>query len=356
MLSVFPPDFLTDPDEVGEFLTDVVDETFQTENTRRQEHRDPTALTMSGLGGCTRRNAYALAGVPASDVHPPEQARQALLGVGVHDWFLPAMARVIARRLGIGVDVEKQVVLHAAGVQITGQLDVAFLHLVGDLKTAREYRLDGVRRRNHAGAGAYSEHHVQVGGYGLAERQAGRDVEWIAFLYMDRSTGDVLPLVEPFTNAYALAVIDRVETIYRFALAGPDTAPREARGPGVSLACDRCSWLRRCWGPDAKPGEPGPQTQLADSPAGLLEILALAFAASGVTSGAKADRDFAKLVLSRTNDGQYGPYALRRSNDTDEVDSAAMQQILTELGIEIPRKARAGSMYVKLAKPPKGQK
>jgi hypothetical protein len=75
-----------------------------------------------------------------------------------------------------------------------------------------------------------------------------------------------------------------------------------------------------------------------------------------VTSAANADRDFAKLVLSCTNEGQYGEYKLSRSPDGDEVDSAAMQAILTDLGIEIPRKPRSGSMRVKLANPPKGKK
>lgn len=345
-----------DQDQLAEFVQKVVARTFERVNARRQEDRDPTALTMSGLGGCTRRNAYSLAGTPPSDVHPPEEARQAVLGTHIHDWFLPPMAEVIGEELGVPVDVEKRVVLHAAGIEIRGQLDIAWAHIVGDLKSVREYRLHGVRRRDARGEGAFSEHHVQVGGYGLAEFQAGRPVEQIIFLYMDRTTGEVQPVIEPFDNAYAVAVIDRVETIYRFAARNPDAAPREARGPGVSLACDRCPWLRRCWGPDAVPGKPGPQTQLADTTAGLLAILELSLAASAVAGAAHADKDFAKLVLTRTKDGQYGPYRLTRGADTSEVDSAAMQRILTELGIEIPRKHRTGSTYVKLAKPPKGAK
>lgn len=350
-----PPAVDQGHDETGlaGFLQDVIAETFTAENSRRQEDRDPTALTMSGLGGCTRRNAYALARTPPSDVHPAEQARQALLGSAHHDWLLPAMARVITARLGVPVDVEKRVVLSAAGVDIVGHLDFAYARIVGDLKTAREYRLAGVRRRDARGEGAYTEHHVQVGGYALAELQAGRPVELIAFLYMDRSTGEVYPLVERFDNGYALAVIDRVETIYRFADCDPDTAPREARGPGLSPACDRCPWLRRCWGPDAVPGETGPQTQLADDPAGLEQILELAYTAAGVAGAARSDRDFAKLVLSRTSDGVHGPYRLTRSKDTSEVDVAAMQDILVARGIDIPRKPRAGAMRVKLATPPK---
>lgn len=341
---------MRDADDLTKLITDAVATAFQDENTRRQEDRDPTKLTMSGLGGCTRRNAYALARTEPSDVHPPEQARQALLGAGIHDWHLPALARVL-QRLGETCEVEKRVALHAAGITIAGQLDLAFGDVLLDLKTVREHKLHGVRRRG----APYGEHRVQVNGYALAEYQTGRPVRWVVYLYMDRTTGEVHPIVERFDNAAALAVIDRVETLQAFT-GRPDDAPREARGPGVSLACDRCPWLRRCWGPDAKPGETGPQTQLALTPAGLIEILRLAFDASGVTTAAKNDHDFAKLVLADTKDGTYGPYKLTRGRAGDKEDPAEMRRILTDLGIEIPRKPTAGSTYVRLAKPGGGEK
>lgn len=329
-----------------EFVEEAIAETFREVNTRRQEDRDPTALTLSGLGGCTRRNAYAVARVPASDVHPPEEARQALLGTGIHDWLLPALARVITRLISARCDVEKRVALHAAGIRISGHLDLAFNDAILDLKTVREHKLHGVRRH-----GPYGEHRVQVNGYGLAEYQTGRPVRWIVYLYMDRTTGEVHPVAEPFDNAAALAVIDRVETIHRFAATDPDAAPREARGPGVSLACDRCPWLRRCWGPNAKPGKTGPQTQLAATPAGLVEILRLSYAATAAASSAHADKEFAKLVLADTPDGQYGPFRLSRGRDSQMDDTDQIKRILAELGIEVPRKPKAGGTYVRLARP-----
>lgn len=340
-------DIDVDESIIAGFITEAVALTFERENTRRQEDRDPTKLTMSGLGGCTRRNAYAVAGVEPSDVHGAEEARMALLGTGIHDWFLPAFADAVRELIGAEVDVEKRVVLHAAGLEIVGHLDVAIDDVIGDLKTVREYKLHGVRRRGERGA--YGEHRVQVTGYALAEHQAGRKVKWIAYLYMDRTTGEVHPVVERFDNEAALAVIDRVTTIKRFADTNPDNAPREARGPGLSFTCDRCPWLKRCWGPNAKPGDTGPQTVLAETPAGLLEILKLALAATGVTSQAKADSDFAKLVLAHTKDGTYGPYKLSRGKPGETVDTAEMQRLLTEMGIEIPKKPKAGSTYVRPA-------
>lgn len=338
-------------DELTKLLTEAVALAFEEENTRRQEDRDPTKLTMSGLGGCTRHNAYALAGTEASDVHPPEEARMALLGTGIHDWYLPALARVITRLTGSPAEVEKRVTLTAAGITIRGQLDLVFEDVMVDLKTVREHKLHRVRRR----AGAFNEHQVQVTGYALAEYQAGRTVRWVVYLYMDRTTGEVHPVVEPFDNAGALAVIDRIETIQKFA-GNPDAAPREARGPGVSLACDRCPWLRRCWGPDAKPAVTGPQTQLALTPTGLVEILTLAFAAAGVKSAAAADSDFAKLVLANTDDGEYGPYKLSRGKDSEQIDNDAVKEILAGLDIPVPKKPKAGSTFVRLAAPGKGKK
>lgn len=334
--------------DFAEFLQDIVAEAFTDENNLRQADRDPLALTMSGLGGCTRRNAYAVARVDPSDEPPQEEARQALLGAGAHDWFLPALARVLTRRIGVVCAVEKRVALRAAGIEISGHLDLAYPGVIVDLKTVREHRLHGVRRR--AERGAYDEHQVQVTGYGVAEYQAGGDVQWIVYLYMDRTTGEVYPVIDRFTNSSAMAVLDRVETIVRFAKEDPDAAPREARGPGLSMECDRCPWLRRCWGPTATPGETGPQTQLAATPDGLIEILKLAHTASQLGTQAKKDRDFAKLVLTRTRSGSYGEYNLKHGDDTDEVDSAAMVKILSDLGIAVPRKRRVGATYVKLVR------
>jgi hypothetical protein len=339
----------TDQATLEAFIQDAVAQTFAEENTRRQEDRDPTRLTMSGLGGCTRRNAYAVAGTTATDVHGPEEARAALLGTGIHDWFLLALARVIRRLTGAtDVQVEKRVQLHAAGLNITGQLDLVYNDVLIDLKTVREFKLHGVRR-----AGTFGEHRVQTTGYAVAEKQAGRTIRWIIALYMDRSTGEVYPSVEQLTTAAGLEVIRRVETIRRFADDNPDAAPREARGPGVSMACNRCPWLKRCWGPDAVPGETGPQTQLAQTPAGLKEILRLYYDAAGVNGGAKADQDFAKLVLADTKPNTYGPYELRRGQPGQTDDTDAMKKILTDLGIPIPKKPRAGQTTVRLAKPPK---
>ena len=98
------------------------------------------------------------------------------------------------------------------------------------------------------------------------------------------------------------------------------------------------------------PGAAGPQTQLAATPTGLIEILALALRASAAESQARKDKEFAKLVLSCTKDGQYGGYNLSHGQDGEIDDTAAMREILTGLGVEIPKKSKTGPTYVKLVR------
>jgi hypothetical protein len=333
---------LADVEQVAPYVRDLTGRAFMEENARRQADRDPTKLTLSGLGGCTRAAAYKVAGTPPSDRPLRDEARAALLGTGTHDWFLPALVRAA----GPGAACEQPVVLHAAGLDIAGTLDFAHGPMVLDLKTVREWRLTGVRRRG----GAYDEHTVQVLGYVLARIQEGHDVRYAVFLYMDRSTGEVEVIVEEVTNAAVLAVVDRVTTIARLAELDPDSAPREERGPGLSYACDRCPWLRRCWGEDAVAGQPGPQRRLADTPAGLELALTLYAEVAELEATARArrtDKDFAKLILNEVEAGEYGRWRLGRGRPRHMLDQQRARQILEEHGLEVPEQVTEPSLSVR---------
>lgn len=327
-------------DEVIAFTRAAVTDAFTAETATRQAARDQLRLSMSGLGGCTRAAAYMVSGTDPSNVPPPEDGRMALLGTWIHEHLLPAMAA----RMGPDAVVEQPVELHAAGLVIPGSLDLATTTGVWDLKSVREWRLHGVRRR-----GTYSEHRIQVLGYALARYQAGYPVEWVSWLYIDRSTGEVHVEVEPFTNGAALAVVDRLETI-RFHTARPDEAPRDGHGPGLSMACDHCHWLTRCYGPDAVPGEKGAQAYLAATPAGVEQALALYGQAAATASEAERDKEFAKLVLAKTPPGVYGAWELGRGTpgstlDTDQIKTDYEE----ELGRPVPKKPTTGKIIVKPA-------
>lgn len=332
--------------ELADQIRQMAAAAFTMANAEGQADRDPTALSMSGLGGCTRAAAYAVAGTPASDVHPPEEARAAVLGTVAHEILLPHMA---AQRPG--AVVEHPVKLHAAGQVIPGTLDLAWPGVVLDLKTVGSWRLSDIR-----GAGAYTAHRLQVLGYALAHHQAGNRVDQLVWLYLDRATGEVEPVVEPFTNGAALAVVDRVRHITEHARR-PDDAPRMGaaggngrgstmRGPGLSVVCDSCSWLRRCWGDDAVPGEVGAQRILARTDAGVEAALALYDAGSAAASEGKADAEFAKAILEDTPDATYGPWSLRRGKPGQLLDQAQVRADYAERGKGPPMRPTAGRMNV----------
>lgn len=326
-----------DPAEVAEYVRQLVSGAFLTETAVRQQHRDPTRLTLSGLGGCTRAAAYRVARTWPSDSHPGEEARQALLGTWLHEKLLPAMAKVA----GPGAVVEYAVKLRAGGLTLRGTLDLATDRLVLDLKSVREWRLHGVRRDD----APYDEHYLQVFGYALARFQAGHPVRWVVFLYMDRSTGEVHILAERFTNRAALAVVDRLTVIRRHA-DDPDRAPRDGYGPGLSMACDRCPWLRRCWGPDAVPGQTGAQKSIAVNDPAVEAALELYAAAAATAGRAGRDKEFAKLVLAGTPDGRYGRWRLRRGRPGSMVDHDRVEADFAARGLELPRRSTVGAISV----------
>lgn len=336
--------------DLAEYTRRKVAAAFRHENTTRQADRDPTHLTMSGLGGCTRAAAYSIAGTPPSDTPPQEEARQAMLGTWLHEHLLPGLQDLIQIDGAIAV-VEEPVELHAAGLTINGTLDLATDPVVWDLKSVREWRLGGVRRR-----GTYSEHRVQVIGYALARYQAGYPVKWVVWLYIDRSTGQVHVEVEEFTNAAALSVISRVDEIRFFADDNPDMAPRRSvrgdrrnvlRGPGLSFQCDRCPWLRRCWGDDAVPAVKGAQSSIADTDAGIEYALELYSDGADAAGRGDADKEFAKLILAKVKPGQYGPWLYDRGRPGTTWDREAITDHFAKLGLPIPTKQTSPPVIVK---------
>ena len=344
---------------VAKVITEAVAGAFLDESTARA--RKPHHLGLSALGGCTRAAAYAIAGTEPSDVPPPREGRAANLGTWEHNGLLPRLAA----RLGEAA-VEVPVVLRAAGLEIRGSADLvwhtpALGGVVVDLKTVGERRLHTVRRQG----GPFRAHRQQVRAYALAVRQTGREVRWLVWLYMDRATGAEEVVVEPFTNAAALDVLDRARDLRRYADTDPDDAPREERGPGdpakgFSFACNECPWLRRCWGDDAVPGESGAQAVPVDDNPGIVRAIELLDDASRRKGEAEKDYDYAKALLARVRTGsrQYGHYKLTRGRSYPKDDQHAAVRVLKEMGVEVPQVTVSGRLTVSMvkAKPPAKRK
>lgn len=326
--------------DIAAHVDQLVSSTFLAANTAGQAHRDPTKMSMSWLGGCTRAAAYSLAGTPASDVHPPEQARAAVLGTWMHDRLFTTMADTA------GGLVEVPVTLTAGGVTLDGTLDFAQLrrlghpyNLVKEGKSVNSSRMQGVLR-NEA---AYNAHWLQAVGYGWAFYQADEEVDWVTWLYLHRERGEVSRYVSRLNKYATGAVEERLREVAYWAET-PGKAPRAIatvggrhteyallRGPGLSRACDRCPWLKECW-PDAVSSQVGGQQVLAEHPAGVEKALEIYEAGRVKASEGEADKEFAKAILGNTPHGPYGKLIFSHGTGSLKDDPAALRARLAELG------------------------
>lgn len=318
---------------------------FKAANARNQDARGDRLwkLTMSGLGGCPREAAYRLAGVPPTDaiLAYDQEARQAVLGAWIHQGMLPELERLLH-----GADIEFPVALRVwvgpgRWVTVTGHAD-CYTRVMGggvlDLKTVYAYHLGDV-----AHDGAHEAHRRQVRGYATAVRQMGLPVAWVAWLYVDRSSGEELVHVEPFDEAAEADTEDRVRWLWEQAQA-PDYAPRGESGPGLSLMCDRCPWLRQCWGPDAEPGD---SRALQVHTSQEIALAAAQYRELTTQMGAlDKQREQYGAMVGRPPAGAYGDVVITYQGDREETDKKAAEEALRLHGIEVPKKPRKGNRMI----------
>lgn len=332
-------DGVLDPAEVAGIVQAAVGRAFSAESATRQ--RDPHHLGISALSGCTRFAAYAVAGTPASDQIDAGEGRAANLGTWEHNGLLPRLADEFTEGA-----IETNVTLKAAGLNIPGHIDLDVPFMVLDLKTVGEWRLQAVRQ-----SGAFYDHVMQVASYAVAKLQAGQPPRWLVILYLDRANGDEQAFVIPFTNEHVMMVIDRVAEIRRWAEGDPDDAPRRdasgvaMSGPGYSFKCNECPWLRRCWGPDAQPG----QRYRHDHDDAEVEALLLEYIEVNAVEGpAKRRKAEIAEMLETAKYGTYGAARYHRSPDTIVDDPHAALKILKTLGYDVPQRPKRGTLSIRL--------
>ena len=341
-------------DVVASTLERGVGKSFAAANARGQEaRRNLFGLSMSYLGGCQRESAYRVAGVDPDPeyvhVMNEEEARAAMVGTWIHDGLLPELAALLA-----GGEHEKRVELVVPIgptedgvtplVKIDGSAD-CYTRAGGggviDLKTVGAFKLGDIDV-----FGARERHRKQVRGYASALVQMGVAVAWTAWVYLDRGTGAVKAVVEPFGEEEYLATLRRVQHLVALS-DDPDYAPRDERGPGLSWVCDGCAFLRRCWGKDATPG--------SSRAIAVHDNEGIAYAGERVVelraeAGALEKKiDFLKAQVGKPDAGQYGGITVSYGRDGTKPDTTAMVKRLEELGEPIPTVPKPGNTYIRRA-------
>lgn len=333
---------MEDLDEVRDLLGDTVAQAFLLLTRRGQLARaDLLALTISGVGLCVRAAAYRLSRTAPTD---PElmwtgENRAANLGTATHDLLLPVFARLLGGQENVPVR------LQVGPDTVEGTADLVAGDLLVELKTAREARVVGAMV-----LGPYVANRVQALLYGIALRQMGRTIRRVAYIYLDRASGQEYVHVEeldPDAVEFALSHMWQIQA-WRDR---PDWAPRTERGPGLSPACDECGWLRRCWGNDARPSTTGPQRALGRDVGEVERILTRYVALGKAKTSTDEERELLQTIFTEgSRPGNYGDLRWYRTAGGEEIDAKAAEQALIAAGLPVPMRPRKGQVRIGPAK------
>lgn len=295
-------------------------------------------LSMSALGGCTRQAAFRLAGTAPSDPDlAVSEAREAGLGTWTHEGFLPNLAQVLYE-----ARCEMPVTLAVDGEEIHGTTDLYSRAMGGgvlDLKTVGAHKTGGISR-----SGVRFSHRMQVLGYALAVQQAGQPVAWVAWCYMERGSGDVVVLLEPFGPEQAEEVRQRVRDLRRHAEA-PQHAPRTERGPGLSPVCDGCPWLRECWGPEARPGDSGALVVRSEEDISFAAVKYLELREKKKVI--EQEMEVYGAMVGDAPQAVYGGATITYGRSTEVLDAKEAVEVLRLHGIKPPMRVRSGARYIR---------
>jgi hypothetical protein len=310
-----------------------------TAERQAQQHMGPR---ISMIGGCVRRFVYALAGLEATDpeLRMSGEHRAANQGTMQHEGMLPPLAAEL------DAEHERPVVLRVGDDLIPGTADLVseLRRTVWDVKTRSEHGMSQV-----ASLGPSPANRLQTGGYALALHQQGVRIDWVVYLYLDRASGQDRPVAERFSEQLALDVLSWVWLAQSYRDV-PHRAPRTERGPGLSMMCDGCEQLRRCWGADARPGVTGPQRDYARTVSDVEAAVAEYARVRARIGELEREKEFWAEVFQHGSRGGrwYGDAYWGRDADGEADDVAAMRKILEDLGIPIPKSPRRGSLRVKV--------
>ncbi|WP_033355464.1 PD-(D/E)XK nuclease family protein [Kitasatospora aureofaciens] len=295
-----------------------------------EDHHDPGELTLSGLGGCTRKAALQLAGHTPTDDDSHREQRASHLGRATHDWFLPRLAARLGRELTM---IEHDVILPVRGLHIRGRLDLATLAvgagLLLDLKTYGYDQADPGQPPSRARL-------MQVWGYTMGLRAQGYSIETVAILPMSRIHGGTDGLWLAEFGPQEEAIVDaRIRDLIHHAKA-PFFAPRDGhRGPGLDMECDSCPFRSQCW-PGAQPAQAAQVRTDAD-----VVNHAVRYAEAAAQEGAwKEEKTYHATALHRTRPGPYEAdgyeVEIKTTGGGKRLNQSQAKALLAENGLPVP--------------------
>jgi hypothetical protein len=289
---------------------------------------------ISSLGRCRRRAAYGLAGLPADVAYEPQPKPSAAIGTWVHEGLLPLLTQELR-------PARRELSVEWAGLPGHVDLYPQWLSLVLDVKVVGPWQLDLARVEGMRG-----KDRQQVTGYADALRAEGKPAEYVGVLYVASATnlveqdGEGHLQIEPRSPE-----VTKWNTVWwdevRAAEENPDEAPRDEQGPGLSIVCDGCPFLRRCWGPDAEPGQTGPQAVITDE-----EIARAADEYDTARREEKAAGERKKLAAAqlrlaqgvyREHDGADG-WTVGFGRPQSRMDQEAARELIEAFGMRVPYK------------------
>jgi hypothetical protein len=301
---------------------------------------------ISSLPGCRRQAGYQHHQVPHDQGWQLLPKPEAWLGTWIHKGVLPSL-----RTLLHPARIEMPTTWRPGDLPaVPGKVDLYRQRsaLVLDVKTVRN--VSRVRR-----LGPWPLQMLQPAVYGAALRQARKPVEWLALLYISREDGDWHLHIEPYDEA----LVDQARERWAQVVGAddPQQLPQDNRGPGLSRICDECPWLRRCWGPNAKPGVAdvqGLDPVDMDAVVAALDLYEKATsvkqAADRTSREADKDRKWARALLEGVPPGTYvgvhGSLTLTWAPGQNRMDQQAVKEVLASLNVGVPYKRGEASPKV----------
>lgn len=365
----------------AELLPSLTTAAMAVDNRRRRSRQ--AKMGPSSVGGCRRKAGYEVAGMAKTDF-PDKMA--AVVGTWLHAGALKALQVEYGAVIEVAVededlrgsadavylDAERLLRLQGqevwsggelVGVRIGRQLiRAAEQCTVEDIKTRGYWGFESVQEYGPPLRELFQTHlYADLLRRGRLKRRkalAGLrevPVERVRLRYVSRDSGKEWVWEQDYDPQITEAAKAWVAEVRSAALGfeGPESLPRDEDGPGLSVLCDGCPFLTRCWGPPREDGRMQ-QANLVVDDAMLQDALEQYLQLREAEKEVKRLRALNRAMLDAAEPAQYGSLVLSWSErvGNQRADLEAIRADYALLGREVPmtRGADVRTIGVKRAK------